>query len=165
VAEFLTPEREREIREHVASTANWTLGNLAARDLLSEVDRLRAELAKYVGKEPTIAEEMAYLNRCLNAVHDVCDEAEKQATRWEHPLPVPEWVSTVREAASGERPDDPSDNRRRLYIDGQGNAWISVCVEDGVEQVVPVQPAHWVEDSIDEVASENGGLREIGRCW
>lgn len=62
-----------------------------------------AELAKYVGHEPTVAEEMAYLNRCLNAVHGVCDEAEKQATRWEHPLPVPEWVATVREAASGER--------------------------------------------------------------
>ena len=30
------------------------------------------------------------LSRCLDAVIDVCDDAEKQATRWEHPLPVPE---------------------------------------------------------------------------
>jgi hypothetical protein len=46
-------------------------------------EQLRAELAKYVGAEPTIAEEMAYLSRCFHAVHDVCDEAERQATRWE----------------------------------------------------------------------------------
>lgn len=65
------------------------------------------ELAKYVGAEPTIAEEMQYLSRCLDAVRDVCDATEKQATRWEHPLPVPEWVAQVREAASGERPDNP----------------------------------------------------------
>ncbi|MEU0659559.1 hypothetical protein [Streptomyces lavendulocolor] len=45
MAEYLTPERLAEIRKHVASTTNWTLGNLAARDLLSEVDRLRADLA------------------------------------------------------------------------------------------------------------------------
>ncbi|MFD5678402.1 hypothetical protein, partial [Streptomyces sp. NPDC127040] len=64
---------------------------------------LAARLAKYEGHEPTVAEEMAYLNRCLNAVHAVCSLAEQQATRWEHPLPLPEWVATVRKAAGGER--------------------------------------------------------------
>ena len=39
------------------------------------VEQLRAELAKYVGHEPTIAEEMAYLSRCIDAVHALCDEA------------------------------------------------------------------------------------------
>lgn len=71
-----------------------------------EVTRLRAELDKYVGKEPTLREEMAYLSRCLNAVFEVCREAEKQATRWEQPLPVPEWVAVVRAAASGSTSDD-----------------------------------------------------------
>jgi len=79
---------------------------IAAREavpaLLAEVRRLTAELARYVGHEPTIAEEMAHLSSCLDAVHAVCDRAEKQATRWEHPLPVPEWVATVRAAANGE---------------------------------------------------------------
>lgn len=61
--------------------------------------------------------------------------------------------------------EDMSDNRRRLYVDGKGNGWISTCVEDGVEHVVPVQPAAWVEESVEEIAAENDGLREIGRCW
>lgn len=52
----------------------------------------------------TIADEMAYLNRCLAAVDAVCTAAEKQATRWEQPLPVPEWVAVVRQAAGGEHP-------------------------------------------------------------
>ncbi|MER7806117.1 hypothetical protein [Streptomyces sp900116325] len=131
----------------------------------ARIAELETELAKYVGKEPTVVDEMAYLKRCLNAVYDVCDQAEKQATRWEQPLPVPEWVGIVREAADGERPDNPDDNRRRLYVDGKGNGWISTCVEDGVEFVVPVQPAAWVEESIEEVAADKGGLHEIGRCW
>jgi hypothetical protein len=37
-----SPERLAEIREHVSSISNFTLGNLAARDLLAEVDRLTA---------------------------------------------------------------------------------------------------------------------------
>lgn len=131
----------------------------------ARIAELKAELAKYVGKEPTVADEMAYLQRCLNDVREVCDQAEKQATRWEQPLPVPEWVATVREAADGQREDHPNDNRRRLYVDGKGNGWISTCVEDGVEHVVPVQPAAWVEESVEEVAAENDGLHEIGRCW
>jgi CO dehydrogenase/acetyl-CoA synthase alpha subunit len=36
--------------------------------LLAEVEHLKAELAKHVGQEPTVAEEMAYLRRCLDAV-------------------------------------------------------------------------------------------------
>ncbi|MFF8100084.1 hypothetical protein ACF07S_09965 [Streptomyces sp. NPDC016640] len=133
--------------------------------LLAEIQRLKAELAKYVGKEPTVAEEMEYLSRCLDAVRDLCDEAEKQATRWENPLPVPEWVEQVRAAASGERPEDPNDNRRRIYVDGKGNGWISVCHDEGTEWVVPVQPEVAVEQDVRDVADETGSLREIGRCW
>ncbi len=55
--------------------------------LIAEVHRLRDELAQ---------EQKA--NDRLNAVTDLCDAAEKQATRWEHPLPVPEWVTVVRHA-------------------------------------------------------------------
>jgi hypothetical protein len=69
--------------------------------LRAQVAELEAERAKYVGAEPTIAEEMAYLSRCLDSVLDLCDKAEKQAARWENPLPVPEWVAQVREAAEG----------------------------------------------------------------
>lgn len=77
----------------------------AARDHVTE---LETKLAKYVGMEPTVAEEMAYLSRCFFAVHEVCDEAEQGAARWKDPLPVPEWVAVVRAAASGERDTTPA---------------------------------------------------------
>ena len=87
---------EVEIQSRELSAALAELKELRAR-----VAELEAELAKYVGNEPTIAEEMAYLSRCLDAVRDVCNAAEKQATRWEQPLAVPEWVEIVRTAAGG----------------------------------------------------------------
>ncbi|MFD9192938.1 hypothetical protein ACFWCA_32590 [Streptomyces phaeochromogenes] len=170
MSEPLTPEREAEIREWVEAMGkqkdiryygSWQQHG----ELLGEIDRLRTERAKYVGKEPTIAEEMEHLSRCLDAVYALCGATEKQAGRWEHPLPVPEWVEQVRKAADGDRPDDPADNRRRIYIDGKGNGWISACSEKGVEYVVPVEPAAAVEQAVEEVADETGSLREIGRCW
>lgn len=61
--------------------------------------------------------------------------------------------------------EDPNDNRRRLYIDGKGNGWISACADEGTEWVVPVQPEAAVEQDVRDVADETGSLREIGRCW
>jgi hypothetical protein len=61
--------------------------------------------------------------------------------------------------------DNASDNRRRIYIDGKGNGWISVYHDEGTEWVVPVEPAAHVEQDIRDVADETGSLREIGRCW
>ena len=87
--------------ELTESNAKLEIAEGQTRERDERVTNLEATLERYVGKEPTVAEEMAYLNRCLNTVHDVCDAAEKQATRWEQPLPVPEWVAAVRHAASG----------------------------------------------------------------
>jgi len=42
----LSAEREAEIREHVATTKNWSIGNLAARALLAELDAVRKERDK-----------------------------------------------------------------------------------------------------------------------
>lgn len=70
-------------------------------ELRARVAELQAERKRYVGAEPTIAEEMAYLSRCIDSVLALCDQAEQQATRWERPLPVPEWVASVRAAAEG----------------------------------------------------------------
>lgn len=127
----------------------------------ARITELEAELVKYVNTEPTIVDEMAYLHRCLNAVHEVCDQAEKQATRWEQPLPVPEWVAVVREAADGVRPETPGDNRRRIYVDGAGDAWLSLT-EDVVAHLASEA---WTSEFMDSVAKRTGGLHEIGRCW
>lgn len=133
----------------LATMPDWA-GNLAmwiadARDdvpqLLAEVDRLRTELDKYVGHEPTVAEEMAYLNRCLNAVHDLCREAEKQATRWEQPLPVPEWVDAVRKAAGGESPvEDEVVNLRAMLADREREIAELKAAEPTLDDDQPAAP-------------------------
>ncbi|MFF4489489.1 hypothetical protein ACFY0F_23820 [Streptomyces sp. NPDC001544] len=156
-------DADRALTVNAQADITALLAELAA--VRAERDQARAELEKYVGKEPTVAEEMEYLSRCLNAVRDLCDKTVKQATRWEDPLPVPEWVEQVRQAADGQRSEDPDDNRRRLYLDGKGNGWISVCSDEGTEWVVPVQPEAAVEQDVRDVADETGSLREIGRCW
>lgn len=98
-----------ELRARVAEllverhTTNEALSDVAEelRARRDQIAELETERKKYVGVEPTIAEEMAYLSRCLDAVYAVCETAEKQATRWEQPLPVPEWVALIRNAADG----------------------------------------------------------------
>ena len=81
------------------------------QQLRARVTELEAERKKYVGAEPTIAEEMAYLGRCLNTFHDLCDLAKQRdrATvtvaelemsldlEWESPAPRPAlpWAHTM----------------------------------------------------------------------
>ncbi|MEV5854720.1 hypothetical protein [Streptomyces anulatus] len=57
--------------------------------------------------------------------------------------------------------DDMSDRRRRIYLDGKGNAWLSLTKDT----VGPLAGAMWSDETQASVASSNGGLREIGRCW
>lgn len=65
--------------------------------LRARVAELEAERAKYVGKEPTIAEEMAYLFRCIDSVLDLCSEAESKGITSGGPFTV----EAVRRAADG----------------------------------------------------------------
>lgn len=138
-----------------------------AVELENENARLTAELAKYDGKEPTVAEEMQHLNRCLTAVYDLCEETKQGARRWENPLPVPEWVAAVEKAADGDRPDNPDDKRRRIYIDGTGHAWIDQSVtSEGTRWIAPVAGSlPGAVETEASVADRTGSLREIGRAW
>ncbi|MGW5123248.1 hypothetical protein ACWEQ7_04135 [Streptomyces sp. NPDC004069] len=94
---------EADLQRVVSEAANAV--RPAFGKLTQQRDELRARVAelerKYVGAEPTIAEEMAYLSRCIDTVLDLCTKAEEQASRWEQPLPAPEWVAPVRAAAEG----------------------------------------------------------------
>ncbi|GGS41148.1 hypothetical protein F2B00_03200 [Streptomyces parvus] len=134
--------------------------------LEQENAELEAQLEKYVGKEPTVRDEMAYLQRCLNSVLEVCDQAASQAILRKNPRPVPEWAVAVREAATGERPDSPADKRRRIYIDGQGNGWLDQSTGYGnVRWVAPLAIFPGDAEPSSTVRDRTGELHEIGRCW
>ncbi|MFE7117051.1 hypothetical protein ACFU99_16730 [Streptomyces sp. NPDC057654] len=132
-------------------------------ELENENARLAAELEKYVGKEPTLAEETAHLSNCLDAVH--CDKARQTSRRREQSLPEPEWGSAVEHAASGERPADPDDIRRRIYIDGTGHAWLDQPLDDDrTHWIAPLAGAMPAEaEPAAAVRARTGTLREIGR--
>ncbi|MEU7597524.1 hypothetical protein AB0B79_31505 [Streptomyces sp. NPDC039022] len=162
---------DAEFVAHAPDDVQWLVNQLErARSIAVELEnenaRLANELGRYVGKEPTVAEEMSFLSSCLGAVRDLCDRARQDARRWEQPLPEPEWVAAVEEAASGNRPDDPDDTRRRIYIDGEGQAWIdSTEGDDGEQYLAQIE---WPLDDgelLDTIRERTGGLREIGRTW
>lgn len=69
----------------------------AVTGLRARVAELEAERKKYVGAEPTIAEEMAYLSRCIDSVLDLCDAAEGKGITSGGPFTV----EAVRKAADG----------------------------------------------------------------
>ncbi|MFF4848739.1 hypothetical protein [Streptomyces sp. NPDC001194] len=124
--------------------------------LRAEVARLTAELDKYVGKEPTLRDEMAYLNRCLDAVYDLCREADKDGNTADGRFTP----AAVRQAASGERDDDPNDRRRRLYLDGNGQGWVETR-RGFITQIEPV----WSGEPIGNIREKTGEIHEIGRTW
>ena len=95
-AKVFTPEHQAET---AAKRQTAELEQLRAR-----VAELEAELKRYVGKEPTIADEMAYLSRCLDSVHDLCDRAGAKGIVSGGMFTV----DAVREAADGDRKNDPN---------------------------------------------------------
>lgn len=128
----LSPQRDTEIRALLADLHQDVLAGvrasgpeyLAIRDLLAENKRLRAELDRRT-------EDVAFLERAtlpelrrtvqhhidgkqrwrdraekaearLSAVLDLCDREQRNAMRWENPIPVPDWVATVQGLALGD---------------------------------------------------------------
>ena len=63
--------------------------------------------------------------------------------------------------------DDASDRRRRIYIDGKGEAWLDLSVtSDGTRWVAPLAGAMPTgAEPEGKVRERTGSLREIGRCW
>jgi hypothetical protein len=97
---------------------------LAANDMAREIAQLKSELAR-------AREDVAFLERAtlpelrrsvehhedgkkrwreraekaearLSAVLDLCDREQRNAMRFENPIPVPEWVAPVQRAALGD---------------------------------------------------------------
>jgi hypothetical protein len=147
MSDRLTPERESEI----AVTTNWSIGNLAARDLLAELAAVRAERDQ--ARRDAELQRAAYFHEAARLLESTGKDDDS--------------VNLLDNMAAGihTQAEDQSDNRHRIYIDGKGNGWISVCSDEGTEWIVPVQPEASVEQDVRDVADEAGSLREIGRCW
>lgn len=149
--------------DRVQYAADAETPELAARIVAdhNEVIALREQLAKYVGKEPTLRDEMAYLNRCLDAVFGLCREADKDGNTSDGKFTP----AAVLQAASGEREDDPNDRRRRLYLDGEGSVWVDGSVSpDGTRWIGYVVHSGG-QSTHEEVRARTGELHEIGRTW
>lgn len=75
-----------------------------------------------------------------------------------------EWAAA--RTAEEEATEDAKDRRRRIYIDGKGDGWIDLTVDPvtGERELTGITNP-WKIASADEVRSDTGGLREIGRCW
>ncbi|MEU1043879.1 hypothetical protein ABZ400_01830 [Streptomyces sp. NPDC005897] len=147
----LSPEREAEIRGYIATCTNWSLDAIAARELLAELAAVRAE------RDQARAD-----SERLRAAH--FHEAARLLEDTGHDDDAVNLLDTLADGIRAEA-EDASDNRRRLYVDGKGNGWISICHDEGTEWIVPVQPEAAVEQDVRDVADETGSLREIGRCW
>jgi hypothetical protein len=161
MSDRLTPEREAEIaiRTEAAYPGPWRRSEEGLeRTVLSEDDVVAISFGYRGNNTQAEADFVAHAREDvpallaeLNAVRAERDQARTRIAELE--------------AAMATAADDVSDNRRRIYIDGKGNGWISVCHDEGTEWVVPVQPAAHVEQDIRDLADETGSLREIGRCW
>jgi hypothetical protein len=75
----------------------------------------------------TLLDARTRLAGLVAAVLDVCDRAEFAARRWEEPLPVPEWVDTIRAAVRTGM--DPAAARRNQAAVGATNqpVWAQIC--------------------------------------
>jgi hypothetical protein len=61
--------------------------------------------------------------------------------------------------------EDLSDRRRRIYLDGNGDAWLSLSSEREIRYIGRLAGAFDGDDTTDSVRERTGSLREIGRCW
>lgn len=75
-----------------------------------------------------------------------------------------EWAAA--RTAEEEATEDAKDRRRRIYIDGKGDGWIDLTVDPatGKRELTGITNP-WKIASADEVRTDTGGMREIGRCW
>ncbi|MFF4791918.1 hypothetical protein ACFY2M_19615 [Streptomyces sp. NPDC001276] len=188
----LTPQREAEIAEHLAATENWSIGNLAARDLLAELAAVRAERDELDARARRVAISHQHFiddhsdpgTEALAAQYELVNHLSARAGETELPLNPTEnglrvvlalleqydddiTPDEIRAALAHALPrDDRSDRRRRIHIDGKGDAWIdaSVDVATGEWDISGITDP-WKVKAASDVRAETGLLREIGRCW
>jgi hypothetical protein len=92
LTDFDVPQLVAEVRGLRIQAAKDRAQIANHQPVLAELNRLRAELD---------ARKEQLTNR-INAVLDICDREQRNAMRWENPIPVPDWVAPVQRAALGD---------------------------------------------------------------
>ncbi|MGW1997219.1 hypothetical protein [Embleya sp. NPDC001921] len=78
-------------------------------------------------------------------------------------LTVDDYVAMRRAIYDAVAPRKPSDNRRRIYIDGHGLAWIDSCQDpDGTQYIGGIDSSPGREEAAEKVRARTGALRVIG---
>ncbi|MER6534349.1 hypothetical protein ABT215_11160 [Streptomyces sp900105755] len=95
----LPADRETEIRKHVADTTNWSLGNLAARDLLTELDRVRAERDQFADRVDTLTAVAKGNKRHVQSMFVEVQKAQRERDEARAATAVSGRVDTLRWAA------------------------------------------------------------------
>jgi hypothetical protein len=107
----LSPQREAEIGARAGHLYEYSTSHdiewdaLAGEDvpaLLAELAATREELAGQKRATERWRERAEKAEERLSAVLDICDREQRNAIRWENPIPVPEWVAPVQRAALGD---------------------------------------------------------------
>ncbi|BBC30068.1 hypothetical protein SGFS_013620 [Streptomyces graminofaciens] len=88
---------------------------MPTRPARSELEQVSEEIARFgiygaalpaaralVKRADELVTENAQLRARLSAVLDICDREQRNAMRWENPIPVPDWVGPVQRAALGD---------------------------------------------------------------
>jgi hypothetical protein len=143
----------RRLRDELATARDRYTAGLRKAD--EHVNAMSEELKRYAdGKETPVVWSVynAMHSRAATAegrvasVAALCNAAEKQATRWEHPLPVPEWVDAVRQAIQ-----QPAAEGAHVVADD--TIWLERrpcgCV---VAAVVAIVPGAWTLTTAEDVA-------------
>ncbi|GGV46243.1 hypothetical protein [Streptomyces spectabilis] len=81
------------------------------RGKAAAADRYYQQITEQAKQIDQLRSERDGLNRRLSRVLDLCDREQRNAVRWENPVPVAEWVKPVRRAALGDAKSDEAGGR------------------------------------------------------
>lgn len=156
----LSPEREAEIAARAAHLHEYSTRLDGEGDTLAgeDVPALLAELAAVRAERDQAQAD----SERLRAAH--FHEAARLLEDTGHDDDAVNLLDTLANGIHAEA-EDASDRRRRIYIDGHGDAWLSLSHDRDIQYVGRLAGSGLTDDTTAAVRERTGSLREIGRCW
>ncbi|MGW2721346.1 hypothetical protein [Streptomyces sp. NPDC001492] len=103
----LTLNAREDIRALLAELSAVRAERDEAREALAFLERatlpeLRRTVQHHIDGKQRWRERAESAEARISAVLDICDREQRNAMRWENPIPVPDWVAPVQRAALGD---------------------------------------------------------------